>query len=239
MKKMSICFTVFTIIAMATIAYAQCADVEDCQVKVIRINAETAGDQMVWTANADDCCGGETCGSMGQGCSSMKGMGHHGKGNCGHGCFLCCAKALELSDTQVSKLKAMKMDAKKAAIRNQAELDILNLELKDMLHDMDVSRSAIDGKLDKVGGLKAKMATSKVRTLLDARDVLSKEQLEKCMGGMCGCGDGMGMMKVMKKHKAMGSTCTCEGGKCTGECSSKETSCSGSSCSGSCSGEKK
>jgi Spy/CpxP family protein refolding chaperone len=76
-------------------------------------------------------------------------------------------------------------------------LEILELELKDLLQKSEPNRSAIDSKITAMGDLRTKMKKDHVHAYLDARSVLTKEQMEKCMHGSCDCG-GVGTRKVVE-----------------------------------------
>jgi Spy/CpxP family protein refolding chaperone len=192
-KKLSILGMAIALFTCVVLTHAQCVSGSD-EMKVMCIKGEGMG---------EECCKKvemECCGLM-----SHHGAGHHSTGGCEGRFFLCCAKELDLSADQVERLKTLQLEQKKSSIRMGADLEILELEFKHLLHDSEPSRSAIDGKITAMGDLKTKMKRNRVHALLDARSVLTKEQLEKSMNGSCRC-CGMGLKKVME-HR----TCSEEG----------------------------
>ena len=204
MRKVSILGMVLAVVALASFAQAQCMSGSG-EMQIMCIKSEGAGGESCKTIEVD-CC---------------KGMGHHsgchhGAFGCGENFYLCCPEALELTDAQIERLKKIKLEHKKAMIRMRADLEIAELELKHLLHETEPNRSAIDSKITAMGDLKTKMKKSKVHSHLDARSVLTKEQLEKCQHGQSGC-CGMGMKKVIE-HKTCKSeeSCSTKGKKCQG-----------------------
>ena len=97
----------------------------------------------------------------------------------GHEFFLGMKDKLGLSKEQVSKLSALKNESKKQTIRIKADLEILRIELQDLLHQDKVDVKAVDGKIEKMGELQTKMHKAHVHAKLDAKSILTPEQLMK------------------------------------------------------------
>lgn len=218
MKKMSVLGLALLLMAMTTAVFAQgtCGD-KDVQVKVIK--KQVGG----------ECClmeGGEGLCGMGQACQCRHcmgmGMGHIETGGCEEHFYLCCAKELALTEDQVKGLKAIHMGVRKSSIRNKADMQIMDIELQEMLDQTRPDRAAVDAKMMAIGELKIRMEREQVLAQLDARLILSKEQLAKCKKGQCCCA-GAGMMKCVEKECDMDR----------GACSSKDAKCS-TKCSGDC-----
>jgi Spy/CpxP family protein refolding chaperone len=134
----------------------------------------------------------------GGGCSMMGGGGMDGF-------YLNKAEALGLSDAQVAKLKNIKMTTKKALIQKEADLRIAKLELDELLQNPKAKRSDIEAKAKKVQDLKSDIALTKLRARLDARSVLTPEQLEKAKSlkhgkGMMGKSGGSNGSSEHAKH---------------------------------------
>ncbi|UCE19060.1 MAG: hypothetical protein JSV84_01560 [Gemmatimonadota bacterium] len=206
MKKVSILGMVFAIFVLVAFTHAQCLPGSD-DMKVVCIKGEGAG---------EECC---KTGAMG--CCKMmgcQGEGHQCMGGCENRLFLCCAQELDLNESQVERLKTLQLEHKKSMIRGSADLEILELELKHLLQESEPNRSAIDNKITAIGDLQTKMKKNKVHARLDAKKVLTKEQLEKCMHGSCGC-CGMGLKKVIE-HKTCSKegSCSIESKKYEGHC---------------------
>lgn len=208
MKKISILGIILTILAMAVVAHAQCASgSKDIQVMCIKGDGKGGECHQI---GAGDCCGG-----MGHACMVHQGACHHNRGGCEMNFYLCCADEMELSEAQIKRLKTIRFEYKKSTIRMRADLDIMELELKQLLHKTDPDRSAVSKKVSAMGELKTKMNKEHILTSLDARSVLTKEQLEKCMSGHGGC-CGKGLKKVIEHTScSKEGKCSEEGKKCS------------------------
>jgi Spy/CpxP family protein refolding chaperone len=135
---------------------------------------------------------------MGACCGMMKGMG--GPGHMGCGALIGMKDELELTEDQVEKLKTMKMERQKRAINDKAAVEILELELKELLSEETIDIKAVDGKIDRIASLKAKMHKDKIHTMVDSKNVLTAEQKEKLGKHPCQSG---GMMKKRIECKKM------------------------------------
>lgn len=105
----------------------------------------------------------------------MKGEKHHG----GHKFFLGMKDELGLRDEQVSKLRALKSQTEKQMIRTKADLEILEIELRDLLHQDKVNVKAVDSKIEKIGELRTEMHKVHAHAKLDAQKVLTPAQVKK------------------------------------------------------------
>ena len=106
-------------------------------------------------------------------------FGEH-KGSRGSvGFILQMREALELTDEQVAKLRSIKMDAEKKRIQQEADLKTLHLDLEDLLHQDKVNRGKVDSSIDKMGKLHGEMKKLGVHARLDAKAVLTSDQLKK------------------------------------------------------------
>ena len=109
-----------------------------------------------------------------QGCRMME--GEHREG---HEFFLGMKDELGLSDEQVSKLKALKSETEKQMIRTEADIEILQIELHDILSQDKVNVKAVDTKIEKMGELQTKMYKAHIHARLNAQKILTPEQLKK------------------------------------------------------------
>jgi len=129
------------------------------------------------------CCGGRD-GLLGDACANLPTP-----------CGVLCKKAeLGLDDSQVSKLKELKSNSKKAKVKQHAEMKILQIELQELLDEKTVDKNAAYAKLDAIGSLQMKMAKDSLDGKLAAREILTPEQLQKwevakrsCRKGDPGC----------------------------------------------------
>jgi len=124
-------------------------------------------------------------------CRMMEGEDHEG-----HEFFLGMKDDLGLSDEQVAKLKALKSESEKQAIRTKADLKIERIELHDLLSKDKVDVKGVDTKVEKMGALQTKMHKAHIHARLDAQKILTPEQLKQLreMRGKHGrrhCGKGM------------------------------------------------
>ncbi|MEE9166518.1 MAG: periplasmic heavy metal sensor [Candidatus Neomarinimicrobiota bacterium] len=114
----------------------------------------------------------------GMGHKYMMRQKHHG----GDKFFLGMKDELGLTDEQVSKLRALKSETEKRMIRTKADLGILEIELHDLLREDKVNVKTVDSKIEKIGELRTKMQKAHVHAGLDARKMLTSEQLKKLHG---------------------------------------------------------
>ena len=208
MKKLTILGFILVLFAFAALTHARCIS-EDGEMRMACIEGEGMGQEGCRTVEMD-CCQK----------TDQHGLCHHGAGECEGNFFLCCAKTLELDESQMGRLKALRLEHRKSMIRMNADLEILELEFKHAFHESEPNRSTIEGKIAAMGYLKTKMKKSQVNAVLDARSVLSKKQLEKYRHGSCDC-LGTGLKKAMEdgscsKERACTGACSVESKKCQG-----------------------
>ena len=161
------------------------------------------GGQPLW---ADEPHGGP----MGQG----KGYGEHGEGMKGrHGGpghflrhLLMHQKEIGLSEEQVGKIKAIQLELDKTRIRTEADIQIAERELHEMIRDDKADLAAIEAKLKQGAGLEVSLRLAAVKARRDALALLTPEQREKekaehekmmKMRGERRMGEGKGMERGM------------------------------------------
>ena len=89
------------------------------------------------------------------------------------------AEELGLSDDQVKSIWAMKRDTKKYLIRQQAEIDVLRVDIKGHLHEQKIDQAVISELIDKKYDLKKEKAKRLVKGIADLKGMLSDEQYAK------------------------------------------------------------
>ncbi|MFQ5751546.1 MAG: Spy/CpxP family protein refolding chaperone [bacterium] len=101
--------------------------------------------------------------------------------NGGHmqGFFLNQAKDLGLNESQIEQLQKIKTATQKAVIQKEADLKIANLELDEIMKDSNAKRSALEARAKKVEDLRSDIRLTQFKAQLDARAVLTPEQLKK------------------------------------------------------------
>jgi Spy/CpxP family protein refolding chaperone len=176
----------FSALVILSVFFVSLAFGQEC---VQRTSGEDGKEIVVMMQGADEGPGMMMgCGGY---CGGMMSGGEH------PGMFLGMEKELGLSDEQVSKLKDMRMKREKQAIQDRAELDIMELELRDLMSEDEIDLKAVDGKIDKISALKGKIRKDGIHAMVDAKKVLTAEQrkkLREMKGRGMGMGTGMGMM---------------------------------------------
>lgn len=173
------------------------------------------GGQSLW---ADEPHGGSKEQGKGYGEQSGGMKGHHG----GAGHFLrhllMHQKEIGLSEEQAGKIKAFQLDLDKTRIRTEAEIQVAERELHELVRDEKADLAAIEAKLKQGADLEVNLRLAAVKARRDAMALLTPEQREKekaehekmmkkrgerRMGEMKGMEHGMGQgMKPGAEHMA-------------------------------------
>ena len=132
-------------------------------------------------------CGPMCCRGMG---GPMGGPGMGGPGM-GRGGFAGALHALDLTDAQRAKLADIHERQMRRDIQARADLAIARLDLRKAMRAEKPEAFAINAQIDKVARLRTDMAKSHVASLLEARALLTPEQLKK-LGEMRAQGPGAG-----------------------------------------------
>lgn len=120
-------------------------------------------------------------------------MMHGGKHKCA-GDLIGMKEELGLTDAQVKKLKSMKMNQKKKAIDDRAEIQKMELELHELMSEDEIDIKAVNGIIDEIAAQKAKIQKNCIRGMVDAKKVLTSEQIKKLKTYK-----GAGMKKRMER----------------------------------------
>ncbi len=99
-------------------------------------------------------------------------------------------KELGLTDEQVMKIKKIKIDTKKALIKQKAEIELIGVDIKEQLWSDKIDVAVITPLVNKKYELKKAKSLSIITALAQLKDVLTAEQKEK-------------MKTLCKKHKEM------------------------------------
>jgi len=86
---------------------------------------------------------------------------------------------LGLSDAQVKQIKDLKISMKKQKIQDQAQIDLVETDIKAKMWESTIDTEAIDGLIDKKYDLKKAKAKSKVKAYATLKEILTDEQKAK------------------------------------------------------------
>ena len=116
-----------------------------------------------------------------------KGYGEHGEGmkgrHGGAGYFLrhllMHQKEIGLSEEQVGKIKTLQFELDKTRIRTEAEIEVAERELHELIRDDKADLAAIEAKLKQGAGLEVNLRLASVKARRQAMALLTTEQREK------------------------------------------------------------
>ena len=114
--------------------------------------------------------------------------------------YLAQKDELKLSDEQVASLKKISFDLKKDLITKGADVKVKRLELSELLTRPDYKLEDATAKLKEVADARLALATAMLQYSVQARDVLTPDQLKSVKDiHRHGC-DGKSCGKEMKEH---------------------------------------
>lgn len=126
------------------------------------------------------------------------------------------AKEIGLTPEQVSKLKVMQLDFKRADVRLDADMKVAQLELDALLEDEQASLAAVQTQVDQLKKAEGAHLIAAVKGKRDAMALLTPEQREKDRahlehmksegGHEGGHGGGMGHGGMMGGHGGGGAS---------------------------------
>jgi Spy/CpxP family protein refolding chaperone len=137
-----------------------------------------------------------------------KGYGEHGgdmkgrHGGAGHFLrhLLMHQKEIGLSNEQVEKIKTLQLELDKTRIRTEAEIQVAERELHEMVRDEKADLAAIEAKLKQGAGLEVSLRLAAVKARREAMALLTPEQREKEKA------EHEKMMKTRGEHRRDGKT---------------------------------
>ena len=86
---------------------------------------------------------------------------------------------LKASDSQIEKIRGMKIALKKDLIQRKAEIDLISVDIKSKLCANDIDKKDINELIDRKYELKKEKARSVVETMIALKKILKDEQEEK------------------------------------------------------------
>ncbi|TET70131.1 MAG: periplasmic heavy metal sensor [Candidatus Zixiibacteriota bacterium] len=90
-----------------------------------------------------------------------------------------CGKKIGLEEAQLDKIKSIHLSSQKQIIKLRADLEIAQLELKELMHSDSPVKSKVNRKIDELSQLKAKIHKNEAGTKIDVMSTLTAEQLER------------------------------------------------------------
>ena len=117
--------------------------------------------------------GGMGPGAMGPGMGRGGRFMRHG----GFGPML--ARELDLTPQQIEKMKASHEAQQRKTIQGRADIQIARLDLRKLIEADKPDSRAIEAQIDRIAGLRAGLAKSRVAAMLDFRAALTPEQQKK------------------------------------------------------------
>jgi hypothetical protein len=86
---------------------------------------------------------------------------------------------LQASDSQIRKIRELKIRLKKDLIQRKAEIELIGVDIKSKLWANDIDRKEINQLIDRKYELKKAKAKSLVDALIELKDILKDDQEEK------------------------------------------------------------
>jgi len=93
------------------------------------------------------------------------------------------AEEIGLTEDQEGKIRDMELRYKEIELKQQAEIRIQSLKLRNMLSASKVDRKAVDRAILSISKLRADIQLARINHLLDVRALLTPEQKEKIEEG--------------------------------------------------------
>lgn len=93
--------------------------------------------------------------------------------------ILAKAEALELTAEQIKKIKTMQLDMAKETVRLRSDLEIKQLELRELTAADKPDMARIAARIDEMSPLRAELQKKRIEHRLSVLDVLTPEQKEK------------------------------------------------------------
>ncbi len=115
---------------------------------------------------------------------------------------------LALTDAQVDSISAISKQAAKKKIRIQADVQILQIDLVDLIEQDNPDTSKIDSIIEQIGEKNTESQKLMIHTLLDMKKVFTAEQLDKIKEFMAQRGSRQGKRNGAKggnmEHRKQG-----------------------------------
>jgi len=113
-------------------------------------------------------------------------------------------KRFGITDDQRKKLEDILFNTEKTGIEARATVQVRRLELRHLLEADNPDRGAIDKKLQEASQAETALLRARLNGLLDARSVLSKDQLEKIREAVANLRSPMGRRRMQGQGQPAG-----------------------------------
>ena len=94
------------------------------------------------------------------------------------------ADTLGLSEEQVNKIKPIHRDMKKKQVRFKADLEIAQIELKEIIEVKDFDLDKANAQVKKIGDMETAHHLEMLKSVKEVRSILTDEQFKKMKGMM-------------------------------------------------------
>ena len=89
------------------------------------------------------------------------------------------ADKLGLSDEQINKIKPIHRDMKKKQVRFKADLELAQIELKEIMEVKDFDLEKANAQVKKIGDMKTTHHLDMLKSMKEVRSILTDEQFKK------------------------------------------------------------
>ena len=86
---------------------------------------------------------------------------------------------LGLDESQVQKIKDIRLETARQASPIESRLEVAGLELRDLLDNPKVDLKEVEGKVREISSLRGELSMARIRARVETMDVLTPEQREK------------------------------------------------------------
>jgi Spy/CpxP family protein refolding chaperone len=86
---------------------------------------------------------------------------------------------LQLTPEQIQKLEALRSDFRKDAVKRSADLQVAELELKELLITDPVDMAKVESQVKRIEALRGEQRLTRIKTIEEGKALLIPEQREK------------------------------------------------------------
>jgi Spy/CpxP family protein refolding chaperone len=86
---------------------------------------------------------------------------------------------LQLTPEQIQKLEALRSGFRKGAVKRSADLQVAELELKELLRTDPVDMAKVESQVKRIEALRGEQRLTRIKTIEEGKALLVPEQREK------------------------------------------------------------